>query len=148
MRQKWLENLPKCDLPDDVIFQLLEAALMAYERAYAPYSSFKVGAAVLTDNGQIFVGCNIENSSFGATVCAERVAIFNAISAGHRSISALFVIADQDGPIAPCGMCRQVIVEFNKDAIVIMSNIRGDVKIGDIKSLLPEYFAFPISKEK
>jgi len=105
----------------------------AKESAYAPYSGFKVGAAVLTADGKIFTGCNIENSSYGATVCAERVAIFKAVSEGYREFSKIAVTA------MPCGICRQVMAEFcDKDFEIIVDN--KIYKLGDI---LPEAFILP-----
>ncbi len=127
---------------------LLRAARAAEDRAYAPYSQFKVGAAVLTASGRIFSGCNIENSSYGLTVCAERVAIFKAVSAGQRQIKALAVFAPAPQskignrkskmPLLtpPCGACLQVISEFAADAEIILTNGR-DSKRYCLKDLLP-----------
>jgi cytidine deaminase len=123
--------------------KLLQAATEAREHAYAPYSNdFKVGAAVLTEDGSIFCGCNIENASFGATICAERVAIFKAVCEGRRKIIALAVIADQQEPIPPCGLCLQVVSEFGKDADIIMANTRGKVIFSNMIELLPVSFEF------
>lgn len=108
--------------------KLLAAALAARENAYAPYSKFTVGAAVLADDGRIFTGCNVENASYGLTCCAERNAIFAAVSSGARSFKALCVVADTDAPVAPCGACRQVLAEFPFEKI-ILANCRGQVKI-------------------
>lgn len=91
---------------------LLQAAFSAQKKAYVPYSQFRVGAAVLADDGQIYTGCNIENSSYGATNCAERTAIFKAVSTGVRKITKMAVITDADEYARPCGICRQVISEF------------------------------------
>ena len=122
---------------------LLDEARNAREQAYAPYSgNFKVGAAVLTEEGAIFSGCNVENASFGATICAERVAVFKAIAAGHRRIAAVAIIAEAPDPIAPCGMCRQVIVEFGPDAEVLMANMAGDRRTSSMRELLPNVFEF------
>jgi cytidine deaminase len=130
-------------LNQDVKGRLLAMASEAREHAYAPYSNdFKVGAAVLTEDGSIFCGCNIENASFGATICAERVAVFKAVCEGHRNIRALAVIADYPQPIAPCGICLQVISEFSKDADVIMANTKGETELTNIKKLLPRNFKF------
>ncbi len=120
--------------------KLIEEAEKARKRAYTPYSKFKVGAAVLSVNGEIFTGCNIENASFGLAVCAERVAIFKAISEGTTKFEAIAVIGDTDKPCSPCGACRQVISEFGEDIPLIMANLKGDVKIKKIKELLPEAF--------
>lgn len=120
---------------------LMMRALAAREKAYAPYSKFQVGAAVQTASGEVFDGCNIENCSYGLTNCAERTAIFKAVSEGHVRISALAVVGDTDGPIAPCGACRQVIAEFaDKDTPVWLTNIKGDVKLTTVSALLPGAF--------
>ena len=118
----------------------IKEAEKARKRAYTPYSKFKVGAAVLSVDGEIFTGCNIENASFGLAVCAERVAIFKAISEGSTKFEAVAVIGDTDKPCSPCGACRQVISEFGEDIPLIMANLKGDVKIKKIKELLPEAF--------
>ena len=101
-------------LDDGLIHTLLQSAKSARDAAYAPYSNFKVGAAVLAGDGRIFTGCNIENASFGASMCAERVAIFAAVAAGQRQIQALAVIADTPQPVIPCGLCLQVLAEFSR----------------------------------
>ena len=119
---------------------LIKAAKEAREFSYSPYSKFKVGAAVLTKNGKIYSGCNIENASYGITNCAERTAIFKAVSEGERELEALAVIADTDGPTAPCGACRQVIAEFKINKI-IMANLKGDTKIVTLQELLPYSFS-------
>ncbi len=119
---------------------LIEAAKKAREFSYSPYSKFKVGAAVLAKSGKIYSGCNIENASYGITNCAERTAIFKAVSAGEREFTALAVIADADGPVAPCGACRQVIAEFNIGQI-IMANLNGNIKIVTLEELLPFSFS-------
>ena len=130
-------------LDETVQQQLLDQARRAREAAYAPFSSFKVGAAVLTAAGEIFSGCNIENSSLGATICAERVAIFKAVAAGYRALTALAVIADTPEPVAPCGLCRQVLAEFNPDCLVLMANTAGRVRLANLKELLPLAFRWP-----
>ena len=119
--------------------ELIEIAQQYRENAYTPYSHFKVGAAVLTASGKVYGGCNIENSSYGLTNCAERTAIFKAVSEGERAFAALAVIADTDGPCSPCGACRQVIADFRIPRI-IMANLKGDVKTMTLGDLLP--FAF------
>ncbi|WP_196593635.1 cytidine deaminase [Pectinatus sottacetonis] len=116
--------------------ELVEAAKRARQFAYSPYSNFKVGAAVLTKSGKIYSGCNIENASYGITNCAERTAIFKAVSEGERDFLALAVAADTDKPTAPCGACRQVIAEFKINKI-IMANVRGDTKVVTLEELLP-----------
>ena len=120
--------------------KLISKAKKARKKAYTPYSKFKVGAAVLSVDGKIFTGCNIENASFGLAVCAERVAIFKAISEGTTKFEAIAVIGDTDKPCSPCGACRQVISEFGEDIPLIMANLNGAVKIKKIKELLPEAF--------
>ena len=119
---------------------LIKAAKKAREFSYSPYSKFKVGAAVLTKTGKIYSGCNIENASYGITNCAERTAIFKAVSEGERELEALAVIADTDGPTTPCGACRQVIAEFKINKI-IMANLKGDTKIVTLQELLPYSFS-------
>ncbi|MBI3600155.1 MAG: cytidine deaminase [Nitrospinae bacterium] len=119
---------------------LIAEAKKARENAYAPYSKFKVGAAVLTGDGKIFTGCNVENSSYGLSICAERTAIFNAVSAGYKEFTKIVVVTDIDPPASPCGACRQVIFEFGDDIEVIMANLKGDVKIKKIDELLKDGF--------
>ena len=116
--------------------ELLEAALAARERAYAPYSKFLVGAAVRAESGKIYTGCNIENASYGLTVCAERNALFSAVGAGERKFTALCVVGDTEEPISPCGACRQVMAEF-KVPCIILANLKGDVKEYTLGELLP-----------
>lgn len=119
--------------------ELLEAALAARERAYAPYSKFLVGAAVRAESGKIYTGCNIENASYGLTVCAERNALFNAVGVGERKFTALCVVGDTEEPISPCGACRQVMAEF-KVPCIILANLQGDVKEYTLEELLPYGF--------
>lgn len=120
--------------------KLIGEAEKARKKAYTPYSKFKVGAAILTSEGRIFSGCNIENASFGLTICAERVAVFKAISKGFKKFEAIAIIADTLRPCYPCGACRQVILEFGEDITLVMANLKGDIKINKIKELLPEAF--------
>lgn len=120
--------------------KLIREAEKARKKAYTSYSKFKVGAAILTSEGRIFSGCNIENASFGLTICAERVAVFKAISEGFKKFEAIAIIADTLRPCYPCGACRQVILEFGEDITLIMANLKGDIKINKIKELLPEAF--------
>ncbi len=119
---------------------LIAAAWKARERAYAPYSQFAVGAAVLCADGRVFSGCNIENASYGLTMCAERVALFAARSASATRIVLLAVVGDTRAPIAPCGACRQVMVELAPDADVILSNKVGAVHLTRVADLLPGAF--------
>ncbi len=119
--------------------KLIEMAKRARENAYAPYSNFKVGAALLTEDGEIFTGANVENASYGLSICAERVAVFKAVSEGKRKFKAIAVVADTEKPTPPCGACRQVLAEFG-DIEVIMANLKGDVKVMKLSELLPEAF--------
>jgi cytidine deaminase len=121
--------------------RLLQAARDALKRAYAPYSNFRVGAAVLTEKGSLFTGCNVENASYGLTVCAERAAIVSAVAQeGAMRIKAIAVVNDSRSDCPPCGACRQVIFEFGPDAIVIFQS-HGGVEEMHISELLPESFA-------
>ena len=120
--------------------QLINAAKQAREAAYTPYSHFKVGAAALTADGNLYTGCNIENASYGLTVCAERTAIFSAVAAGEKRISTVAVIADTPKPTAPCGACRQVMAEFGVE-YVVMANIKGDSCQIKLSELLPLSFS-------
>lgn len=122
--------------------KLIEAAKKAREFAYVPYSRFPVGAALLTQQGVIIQGCNIENASFGLTNCAERTAIFKAISDGHPlQFEGLAVVADTKGPVPPCGACRQVLVEFCPPNMKVwLSNLQGDVTETTVAELLPGSF--------
>ena len=119
---------------------LIEAAARARENAHAPYSNFKVGAAVETKSGKIFTGCNIENASYGLTICAERTAIFKAISEGETEFTRLAVVADTSELTPPCGACRQIIWEFCGDVPVIFSNLEGATETLQMKELLPRAF--------
>lgn len=116
--------------------ELIEIARQYREHSYSPYSRFKVGAAVLTAGGKVYGGCNIENSSYGLTNCAERTAIFKAVSEGEREFEALAVIAGTEEPCSPCGACRQVMADFRIPRI-IMANLRGEVKTVSLAELLP-----------
>jgi len=120
--------------------ELVEAARRVRENAYAPFSEFKVGAALETDDGQIIVGSNVESASYGLTVCAERVAVWNAISQGKRKIKRIAVVADTEDLTPPCGVCRQIIWEFGGDIPVIFANLTGKVETVQMKDLLPRAF--------
>ena len=122
---------------------LVELAKKARANAYAPYSGFSVGAAVLAADGRVFSGCNIENASYGLTNCAERTAIFSAVAAGARELVALAVVADGELPCSPCGACRQVIAEFAVGRI-ILANLAGKMQIVTKEELLP--FAFTLAE--
>ena len=119
--------------------ELFQAAVKARENAYIPYSHFGVGAAVRAKDGRIFTGCNIENASYGLTVCAERNAIFAAVMEGVREFAALCVTADTPAPVAPCGACRQVMAEF-QIPVIYLTNLKGDVKETSLEELLPYSF--------
>ncbi len=119
--------------------ELIAAAKKYRENAYVPYSKFKVGAAVLTKKGNVYGGCNIENSSFPVTNCAERTAIFKAVSEGEQEFAAIALIADTPGPCSPCGACRQVMVEF-KIPRIIMANMQGEVKVVTLEEIMPYAF--------
>ncbi len=120
---------------------LIEQARSAREKAYAPYSNFKVGAALLTRDGRVFTGCNIENAAYGDAICAEKVAIIKAISEGSCDFSELVVVADSKEPSSPCGSCRQILFEFNPDLLVTMVNLEGDTMAMTVKELMPYGFA-------
>ena len=123
--------------------QLIKKAEEARNLSYSPYSNFKVGAAVLTKDGQVFLGANIENSSYPLCMCAERNALYNAMMHGYKKSDfvALALSADTDGPCSPCGACRQVISElFPKEGVIIMSSLKGESKETNVEELLP--FAF------
>jgi len=119
---------------------LIAAARSAREHAYAPFSNFRVGAAVRAKSGRIFTGCNVENASYGLTLCAERVAVFKAISEGERGFEAVAVVADTDVLTPPCGSCRQILWEFCGDADVILANLKGKTERCRMSELLPRPF--------
>ena len=110
------------------------------KRAYAPYSRFKVGAAIEATDGTVYTGCNIEDAAYSTTCCAERVALFKAVSEGRKKFRSIAVIAAGRTPCSPCGTCRQALVEFMRDMEVVMANTRGAVKISSLKKLLPDSF--------
>jgi cytidine deaminase len=126
---------------------VIEAALAARERSVAPFSKFLVGAAVLTDSGKIFSGCNIESASYGLTVCAERVAIWKALSEGERNFTCLAIAADTERLTPPCGTCRQIIWEFAKHADIELVNLRGARETLHMEDLLPRAFDARFLKE-
>jgi cytidine deaminase len=119
---------------------LIAAARAARENAHAPFSSFRVGAAVRAKSGRVFTGCNVENATYGLTLCAERVAIFKAISEGERGFDAVAVAADTDTLTPPCGACRQIIWEFCGDAEIILANLKGKVETYRMSQLFPKPF--------
>jgi cytidine deaminase len=119
---------------------LIAAAKQARLSAHAPFSNFRVGAALRATSGRIFGGCNIENATYGLTVCAERVAIFKAMSEGERGFDAISVVTDTDALTPPCGACRQLIWEFCGDVPVILANLKGKTEIIQMKALFPKPF--------
>ena len=119
---------------------LIEAAQRARLQSVAPFSKFLVGAAVRTENGKVYTGCNIESASYGLTVCAERVAIWKALSEGERHFTELAVVADTEVLTPPCGTCRQIIWEFAKSASIIFANLKGESERFQIRDLLPRAF--------
>ena len=119
---------------------LLETAKNARLQSIAPFSNFLVGAAIKTGEGKVYTGCNVESASYGLTVCAERVAIWKALSEGERDFSELAVVADTGSLTPPCGTCRQIIWEFAKNATIVLGNLRGETQIVSIKELLPRAF--------
>lgn len=119
---------------------LLDKAYEAMKKAYVPYSKFQVGAAVLTTKGNIYTGCNIENASYGATNCAERTAIFKAVSEGETKIIAIAIVSSSGNFTYPCGICRQVIAEFMDEGELIFENAEGEIKIITLEEILPYSF--------
>ncbi len=119
---------------------LVAAAEAMQKQAHAPYSKFRVGAALLAEDGQIYAGCNVENASYGATVCAERSAVSAMVAAGARRISAIAVVTDGPEPVMPCGICRQVLLEFADDTVVLAVTPSGE-KQTTLAELLPEPFS-------
>ena len=126
---------------------LIEVAAAARVRSLAPFSHFLVGAALRTKDGKVFTGCNVESASYGLTVCAERVAIWKALSEGERDFTDLVIVADTEQLTPPCGTCRQIIWEFAKHADIVLVNRRGDRETLEIKDLLPRAFDARFLKE-
>lgn len=120
--------------------ELIQIAREAQKNAYSPYSNFKVGAALITREGEVFSGANVENASYGLTVCAERVAVFKAISTGEREFTALIVVGSGEGFIYPCGACLQVIAEFSPDIKIIVTNEKDEYREYALGELLPQLF--------
>ena len=134
---------------DDLTLKLLQMAAEVARKAYAPYSLFHVGAALITKEGSFFTGCNVENASYGLTICAERNAIFSMVAAGERAISMLAIVADGDQHPSPCGACRQVISEFaDTDCRIVFASAKNllDSKSFTIGELLPASFSFDTNK--
>lgn len=124
------------------VTSLIAEAKKAMEKAYVPYSKFQVGAALLTEDGKVYQGCNIENAAYSMCNCAERTALFSAYAHGDRKFKTLAVIADTDRPVSPCGACRQVISELcPNDMKVVLTNLNGDIKELTVAELLPGAFS-------
>lgn len=117
--------------------QLVAQAIDVAGRAYAPYSKFQVGAVLVGKDGRTFTGCNVENISFGLTICAERNAVFAAVTAGCREFTRIVIVADTEVPASPCGACRQVLAEFHPDLEVVLANFRGQTEMFRLSQLLP-----------
>lgn len=127
-------------LPEHILSELGTAAREASTRAYCPYSKFRVGAALLTEEGEIVSGCNIENASYGLTICAERTAVFHAVALGHQGIKAVVIYTPTSFPTAPCGACRQVLNEFAPEAeVVCICDGRDEIRM-TVRELLPSAF--------
>ncbi len=126
----------------DVEEKMLKAAIAARQHAYAPYSNFAVGASVYTASGKIYSAANVENASYGLSVCAERNAIFKAVTEGNKLFAAMAVVADELKPVRPCGACLQVMAEFNPQLILIRANMKNEILIQRLDELYPEPFIF------
>jgi len=127
---------------------LIEAAKRARLKSAAPFSNFQVGAALRTADGKVYTGCNVESASYGLTVCAERVAIWKALSEGERDFTALAVVADTETLTPPCGTCRQIIWEFARGATIVFANLNGESDQFHIADLLPRAFDARFLKKK
>lgn len=134
-------------MSEQTLQSLVEDATRARLQSVAPFSKFLVGAAVRADNGKVYIGCNVESASYGLTVCAERVAIWKALSEGERQFTELAVVADTESLTTPCGTCRQIIWEFCKHATIVLANLRGETETVSIKELLPRAFDARFLKE-
>ena len=127
-------------MSEESLQQLLETAKTARLQSIAPFSNFLVGAAIKTAAGKVYTGCNVESASYGLTVCAERVAIWKALSEGERDFSELAIVADTGSLTPPCGTCRQIIWEFAKNATIVLGNLHGETQVVSIRELLPRAF--------
>ncbi|KAJ3289955.1 hypothetical protein HDU79_003666 [Rhizoclosmatium sp. JEL0117] len=127
-------------LPQEIQTQLFEAAVRAKSKSYSPYSKFPVGAAVLTESGEVFLGCNVENASYGGAICAERTAFVKAVSEGQQKFLAVGVVTNLKSFASPCGFCRQFMVEFGKDLQVYLFQEDGSVQFYVLRELLPHSF--------
>ena len=121
---------------------LLKQAIQVRERAYAPYSKFKVGAALLCKDGRVFEGCNVENATYGLAVCAERTAVVSAIAAGAKNFDQIAIVADTPMPVVPCGMCLQTLAEFAPNLSLTLSNLDGVTEETTLQQLMPKQFKF------
>ncbi|MFX0078310.1 MAG: cytidine deaminase [Candidatus Hermodarchaeota archaeon] len=128
--------------------ELINRARQAQQNAYAPFSHFKVGAALLTDTGQIYSGCNVENSTYGATNCAERTAVFTAVCDGARSFEKIVVVTDSEDPLMPCGICRNVLFEFSPNMEIIAVGASGKTERIQLSALFPKGFRLEKKQEK
>ncbi|HZK56125.1 MAG TPA: cytidine deaminase [Desulfosporosinus sp.] len=128
------------DLEPELMLELIHQAQAAYLQAYVPYSHYPVGSAAIFSSGKIYSGCNIENASYGLTVCAERNAIFQAIAEGERDLKGIAIAVPTDTFPSPCGACRQVMREFAVDCPVLLINGSGQTKVTSLKTLLPDSF--------
>jgi len=128
-------------LNEKEISELIDEAIVARESAYAKFSNFKVGAVLIDDRGNHYSGCNVENSSYGLSMCGERNAIFHAVSKGMKKIKVIAIVGDTEGPLSPCGACRQVINEFaTEDTLVIMANMKKEYKMVEFTEIFPYGF--------
>ncbi len=127
-------------MSEDNFQSLIETAQKARLQSVAPFSGFLVGAAVKTDSGKVYTGCNVESASYGLTVCAERVAIWKALSEGERNFTELAVVADTETLTPPCGTCRQIIWEFARNATIVFANLEGQSEVFHMAELLPRAF--------
>jgi cytidine deaminase len=118
--------------------ELIASATTSRERAYAPYSNFKVGAALLGKSGRVYTGCNVENAAYGPSMCAERTAVFKAISEGEPEFETIAVVSENG--VSPCGTCRQVMMEFAPDMTVIIADTEGNTRLTTVRDLLPDSF--------
>lgn len=124
-------------LPETIERELIKKAIAVAKRAYAPYSKFRVGAALLTPEGQVFTGCNVENISYGLTICAERNAVFAAVAEGSRQFTKIVIATDTAEPASPCGACRQVLAEFNPNLEIVLTTFQGKSVTFHLSELLP-----------
>jgi cytidine deaminase len=139
-KEQQMSTSPESQLSPADAAALLEAARQALRYAHAPFSHFQVGAALETPEGVIITGCNVENATYGLTICAERVAVFKAVSEGHRRFARIAIVADTDSPTPPCGACRQILWEFGGDLEVILGDLSSERARFRLRELLPHPF--------